>query len=82
MKAFNQEVARKIYTFLHYLFIESQQDRDAFLNAMGMMYPGSWDEPSLDGDFVKAVNLFKSMAKRPFPGPSTFPKRATKRKKR
>ena len=89
MKAFNQEVANKIYTFLHYLFNASQEDREVFLSAMGMMYPSRWDKPRLDADLVKALNFFKRMGDsieqasgfRPPPSASTFPKRAAKRKK-
>jgi len=90
MKALNQEVANKIYTFLHYLFNESREDQEAFLLAMGMMYPSGWDKPKLDADFVETVNLSKKMNNRielgldptPSQGASTSPKRATKRKKK
>ncbi len=46
MKTFNQEVANKIYTFLHYLFKDSSEDQEAFLSSMGMMYPSGWDKPN------------------------------------
>lgn len=62
MKAFNQEVSNKIYTFLHYLFNKPTKDQEAFLNAMSMMYPGNWNQPKLDRDFVKAANTFKKMS--------------------
>jgi hypothetical protein len=57
MKTLNQEVANKIYTFLHYLFNHSSEDREAFLEAMAVMYPSNWHQPTLDADFVKAVSL-------------------------
>ena len=64
MMAFNQEVANKIYTFLHFMFVKPDEDRDAFLNAMGAMYPKSWDPPKLDRDFTETVKIVKRMAKR------------------
>ena len=64
MKAFNQEVANKIYTFLHYLFVKPDVDRDAFQRAMGAMYPKNWDQPKLDRDFVEAVKILKRIEKR------------------
>jgi hypothetical protein len=90
MKAFNQEVANKIFTFLHYLFEKPREDEEAFLSAMGMMYPSRWDEPKLDTDFVRAVNLWKKMSsssKPAFgytqpPGASTYPRRPAKEKKK
>jgi hypothetical protein len=59
MKAFNQEVANKIYTFLHYLHNKPVADSQAFLLAMGVMYPSDWDQPKLDRDFAKAASFFK-----------------------
>ena len=64
MKAFNQEVANKTYTFLHFLLLEPDEDRDAFLSAMGMMYPKNWDQPKMDRDFMETVKIAKRMAKR------------------
>jgi hypothetical protein len=64
MKAFNQEVANKIYTFLHYMFVKPDEDRDAFLRAMGAMYPKNWDQPKVDRDFVEAVKILKRIEKR------------------
>jgi hypothetical protein len=91
MKAFNQEVANKIYTFLHYLYLPGQ-DQEAFLNAMGMMYPNHWDQPELDSEFVEAANQFNKKGNplefaSASPSPSnastsSTPKRAVKRKKK
>jgi len=64
MMAFNQEVANKIYTFLQFLLVKPDEDRDAFLNAMGAMYPKNWDQPKLDRDFMETVKIVKRMAKR------------------
>lgn len=61
MKTFNKEVANKIYSFLHYIFNETYENKSAFLVAMGMMYPDGWDKPKLDAEFVKSVNLIKKM---------------------
>lgn len=89
MKALNQEVANTIYTFLRYLFSDSPEDQEAFLNAMGMMYPSNWDQPKLDADFVQSISIVKKMkkpieetsARRRPPNASRSPKRAAKRKK-
>jgi hypothetical protein len=59
MKAFNQEVANKIYTFLHFLLNKPDEDRDAFLGAMGMMYPSNWDQPKIDRNFAEVVKMIK-----------------------
>jgi hypothetical protein len=63
MKVFNQEVANKIYTFLRFLLLEPDEDRDAFLSAMGMMYPKNWDQPKIDRDFVEAVKILNKIEK-------------------
>jgi len=59
MKAFNQEVANKIYTFLHYLHNKPIADSQAFLLAMGVMYPSNWDQPRIDRRFAEAAKFFK-----------------------
>jgi hypothetical protein len=64
MKAFNQEVANKLYTFLQFLFLKPDEDRDTFLCAMGVMYPKNWDQPRMDTDFVETVKIAKRIAKR------------------
>ena len=64
MKVFNQEVADKLYTFLHYMFVKPDEDRDIFLRAMGPMYPKNWDQPKIDRDFVEAVKILKRIEKR------------------
>jgi hypothetical protein len=89
MKGLNQEVANKIYTFLHYLFSDSPHDQAAFLSAMGMMYPSNWDQPKLDASFVESVKLLRKMtksidetsARRPLRSPSRSPQRAAKTSK-
>ena len=64
MKAFNQEVTNKIYTFLQFLFVKPDEDREAFMNAMGMMYPSNWDQPKADRDFLETVKIAKRIARR------------------
>lgn len=59
MKVFIQEVANKIYTFLHYTTTKPPEDQAALLSVMSMMYPSNWDQPKLDADFVKSVSLLK-----------------------
>lgn len=61
MKAFNQQVANKLFTFLTYLFDKLAEDQQAFLNVMSFMYPTNWDQPKLDRSFTKAVKKFKKM---------------------
>jgi hypothetical protein len=63
MKAFNQEVANKIYTFLQFLLVKPDEDRDLFLSAMGAMYPKNWDQPKADRDFLETVKIVKRMAR-------------------
>lgn len=60
MKALNQKVANKIYTFLHYSSHGTPEEREAFRNAMNLSYPSNWDQPQLDSEFVKAVKLMKT----------------------
>jgi hypothetical protein len=64
MKAFNQEVTNKIYTFLQFLFVKPDADREAFMSAMGMMYPSNWDQPKADRDFLETVKIAKRIARR------------------
>lgn len=59
MMAFNKEVANKIYTFLDFMFNKPHEDRDAFLDAMRVMYPTEWDEPMLDEDLIKLAAFLK-----------------------
>src|SRR5262249_21891342 len=60
MKAFNQEVANKIYTFLNFLLNKPDEDREAFLWLMGVMYPKNWDQPKIDRAFADVVKRIKS----------------------
>jgi hypothetical protein len=59
MKAFNQEVANKLYTFLHYLHNKPIDESQAFLLSMGVMYPKSWDQPKIDRDLTAGVRFFR-----------------------
>lgn len=59
MKAFNKEVANKLYTFLEYIFNKPLEDQQAFLSAMSIMYPANWDQPKLDSEFIKAAKFVK-----------------------
>ena len=63
MKAFNQEVANKIYTFLHYLNNKPIEVSQAFLLSMGVMYPSNWDQPKIDRGLTAGVRLFREPAK-------------------
>ena len=66
MKAFNQEVVNKIYTFLIFLLTKPVVDREAFLGAMGMMYPSNWDQPKIDRDFADVVKMIKKRGNLPY----------------
>jgi hypothetical protein len=59
MKAFNQEVANKLYTFLTFLMKKSAEDRQVFMGMMALMFPTGWDQPKLDGDFMTAFRQIK-----------------------
>jgi len=59
MMAFNKEVVNKIYTFLTYMLDETKEEYGIFLQTAGWMFPYRWDAPVMDGDFVKAVDMFK-----------------------
>lgn len=45
------EMTNKTYTFLKY-----SNDRD-FISLMDMNYPENWNNPKLDKDFLKLMNL-------------------------
>lgn len=59
MKAFNQEVANKIYTFLVFLMDRPEVERDRFIDMAVMFFPSNWDEPHLDADLMEAFELSK-----------------------
>jgi hypothetical protein len=66
MKAFNKQVANKIYTFLCFMYDTSikEEDRNIFFNRMHENYPDNWDQPELDPSFVGFVRLEKKERKR------------------
>jgi hypothetical protein len=64
MKAFNQEVSNKMYTFLTYLISKSDDDRAAFMATMSAMYPSNWDQPKFDRDFTTALRIHKRIERR------------------
>jgi len=54
MKAFNKEVANKLYTFMK---LSADPDRSGdFLSIMRLYYPSNWDLPELDKDFCDALD--------------------------
>ncbi len=57
MKAFNKEVANKLYTFLRYLFKGTDEEREALLEAASLAYPSEWDNPVIDASIKGAVKL-------------------------
>ena len=52
IRLFNQQVASKIYTFLHYLLGEDPAKRERLLAGVDHLLPTNWDEPSLDRGLV------------------------------
>jgi hypothetical protein len=59
MKAFNQEVANKLYTFLMFLMERPSAERDVFLAAAALFFPHDWDEPELDRDLLAGIESYK-----------------------
>ena len=57
MRIFNKEVANKLYTFLRFLFRGTVGEREAMLQATGLLYPGGWDQPVIDPDIKGAIKL-------------------------
>ena len=57
MKAFNKEVANKLYTFLRFMFKGTEEEQEALLEATGLMYPSGWDKPVIDTSIKGAVKL-------------------------
>ena len=59
MKAFNKEVANKVYTFLKLLLAGSSGDSEALMATSLPFYPLDWDDPVLDDDIMLGVKAFK-----------------------
>lgn len=60
MKAFNQEVANKIFTFLRLaIFNADNQEAMAFMGMATMQFPHGWDQPHDDADFVHALEKYR-----------------------
>jgi hypothetical protein len=59
MKAFNKEVANKIYTFLKFFLSGSARDTEALMNSSLPLYPFDWDDPVLDREMLEAVKAYK-----------------------
>lgn len=58
MKAFNKEVANKLYTFLQYMFNhEYEDDKDKFLRLAAIFKPDNWDDPEMDKMFVDSMKV-------------------------
>jgi hypothetical protein len=57
MKAFNKEVANKIYTWQHFNLNGTPEEQEALFKFAGMFYPSDWDKPELDKDMVKAIKM-------------------------
>jgi hypothetical protein len=55
MRLFNQQVASKIYTFLHYLLGDDPAKRERLLAGVEHLLPTNWHEPSLDKGLVSTV---------------------------
>ncbi len=57
MKAFNKEVANKLYTFLRFLLKGSPEEREALLKVASLFYPSEWDQPVMDTEIKGAIKL-------------------------
>ena len=60
MKAFNQEVANNIYTFLDFMFRRPQDEWVALLKVASFHYPSEWDKPKIDRNMEKAARMIKA----------------------
>jgi hypothetical protein len=45
------------------LFLKPDEDREAFMSAMGVMYRLNCDRPKVDREFVETVKIVKRMAR-------------------
>ena len=55
MKAFNQEVASKLYSALHYLLEGTPQEQQAVVRLLAEWRLPSWDAPQINESFRKTV---------------------------
>ncbi len=56
MKAFNKEVADKLYTFLEYEYNpDYDQQKKSFLERMQFMFPFNWDIPKINKPMIKGL---------------------------
>jgi hypothetical protein len=65
MKAFNKEVANKLYTFLTFMFGAPSPERNEFLRMAEIFVPHNWDEPDLDEDTMLGVDIALGKKKHP-----------------
>ncbi len=61
MRAFNREVANKIFTFLHYAFA-TREHRAQFMARMMLFHPSNWDRPQLCPEWKAAAETPMSPA--------------------
>ena len=61
MKAFNMEVADKVYTFLQLVFNpnQSEEDRTAYMKMISLSYPYDWNKPQMNKSILKGIEIAK-----------------------
>jgi hypothetical protein len=60
MKAFNKEVADKIYTFLTFLLEKSNEEHEAMMRVILKHCPTNWDAPKLDQNFLNSIRIMQA----------------------
>ena len=59
MKAFNREVASKLYSALHYLLEGTPTERHAVLRLLAEWRLPQWDTPEINESFQRAVEALR-----------------------
>ena len=57
LKAFNKQVADKLYTYLRILFHGSPEEQAALLKVCTTSFPFDWDKPALDRELDETIRM-------------------------
>lgn len=60
MKAFNKEVADKMYTFLTFLLDKQNNEYEAMMRVLLKYRPTNWDAPKLDQNFLNSIRCMQA----------------------